>query len=209
MIPLLGAGVILGLSAGFSPGPLLALVIAQSIRYGTREGIKVSIAPLVTDAPIIAISVFLVSCFADIHGVLGLISIAGGLFIFYLAWETLSAKHPSTDIAEGQVQSLGRGIAVNTLSPHPYLFWITVGSPMIIRAYREDPAHAILFLLSFYICLIGAKVLVSYLIGRTKRIFTGKVYRFIMVFLGLALFGFAVVLVRDGLALLKMFTKFP
>ncbi|MBP1749394.1 MAG: rane protein, LysE superfamily [Deltaproteobacteria bacterium] len=208
-VGVVGAAAILGLSAGFSPGPLLALVIAQTIRHGTREGIKVSVAPLVTDAPIIALSVFLISRFADIHNMLGLISIAGGLFVIYLAWETFRAKHPSADIAQGQIQSLGRGIAVNALSPHPYIFWITVGSPMIIRAYREGPAHAILFMLSFYICLIGAKVLVSYLVGRTKRIFTEKVYRFIMGFLGLALFVFAIVLIRDGLSLLTILTKFP
>ena len=94
MIPFLGAAAVLGLSAGFSPGPLLALVIAQTLRYGTREGIKVSIAPLVTDAPIIAISVFLISRLAKIHSVLGLISIVGGIFVIYLAWETIPRKSP-------------------------------------------------------------------------------------------------------------------
>lgn len=209
MIPFVGAAIVLGLSAGISPGPLLALVIAQTIRYGTREGIKVSIAPLVTDAPIIAVSVFLVSRFADVRGLLGLISIAGGLFVVYLAWETVSAKQLSADIAQGRAESLGRGIIVNALSPHPYIFWITVGSPMIIRAYRENPVYAVLFILSFLACLIGAKVLVAYLVGRTKRVFTGKVYRIIMGLLGLALFVFAVVLLRDGLVMLNVLTKFP
>ena len=209
MTSLIGAAVVLGLSAGISPGPLLALVISQTMRYGTREGIKVAIAPLVTDAPIIAVSVFLVARFADIRGLLGLISIAGGLFVIYLAWETLSAKQPSADMAQGQAESLGRGIIVNALSPHPYIFWITVGSPMIIRAYRESPLHAVLFILAFLACLIGAKVLVAYLVGRTKRVFTGGVYRTIMALIGLALFAFAVILIRDGLAMLKILTKFP
>ncbi len=209
MIAVMGAAVILGLSAGFSPGPLLALVISQALRFGTREGIKVAIAPLVTDAPIIAMSVFLVSWFTHLYYVLGLISIAGGIFVIYLAWETFSARYPSGDMAQDRARSIGRGIAVNALSPHPYIFWITVGAPMILRAYGEKPENAFFFIFSFLVCLIGAKVLVAYLVGRTKRIFTGTVYRAIMRLLGAALFIFALFLLRDGLVLLTILTKFP
>jgi threonine/homoserine/homoserine lactone efflux protein len=38
----LTAGIVLGLSAGFSPGPLTAFVISQALRYGVKEGLKVS-----------------------------------------------------------------------------------------------------------------------------------------------------------------------
>ena len=209
MIALIGAGVVLGLSSGFAPGPLLALVIAQTLRYGPREGIKISIAPLITDAPIIALSVFLVSRFAAIQAVLGAISLAGGLFVLYLAWETFRAEDPSAGEANDTPGSIGRGIAVNALSPHPYLFWITVGSPVIIRSYSESPVSAILFILSFLVCLIGAKVIIALLVSRSKKILTGKAYRFIMGFLGIALFVFAVILIRDGLVLSGIMTKFP
>lgn len=209
MIALIGAGVVLGLSSGFAPGPLLALVIAQTLRYGPREGIKVSIAPLITDAPIIGISVFLVSRFAGMQAVLGAISLAGGLFVLYLAWETFRAQGPSAGEANDRAGSIGRGIAVNALSPHPYVFWITVGSPVIIRSYRESPVSAILFILSFLVCLIGAKVIIALLVSRSKKILTGKAYRFIMGSLGIALFVFAVTLIRDGLVLSGIMTKFP
>jgi threonine/homoserine/homoserine lactone efflux protein len=49
----LSAGITLGLSAGFSPGPLSTLVISHSLRYGTREGVKVAMAPFITDVPIV------------------------------------------------------------------------------------------------------------------------------------------------------------
>jgi threonine/homoserine/homoserine lactone efflux protein len=209
VITVLAAAAVLGLSSGFSPGPLLALVIAQTLRYGTHEGIKVSIAPLITDVPIIALSLFIVSRFAGMNMVLGVISLAGGLFVLYLAWETLRAPHPSAVPANDRAGSIGRGIVVNALSPHPYIFWITVGSPVIIRSYRESPSLAILFILSFLMCLIGAKILIAVLVGRSQNILTGKVYHFIMGFLGLALFVFAIFLIRDGLMLSGIMTKFP
>ena len=45
------SGLALGTSSGLSPGPLLTLTIAQSMRYGYREGIKIAAAPIITDLP--------------------------------------------------------------------------------------------------------------------------------------------------------------
>src|SRR6266550_2327590 len=44
MMTALASGVLLGLSAGLSPGPMLA----QTLRHGAREGCKIARAPLVT-----------------------------------------------------------------------------------------------------------------------------------------------------------------
>jgi len=37
-------GLALGLSAGISPGPLLTLVMTQTLKHGKGEGVKVSLA---------------------------------------------------------------------------------------------------------------------------------------------------------------------
>lgn len=57
MLYYLAAGALLGLGAGFSPGPLLALVVSETLRRGAAAGIRVALAPLVTDLPIIALVV--------------------------------------------------------------------------------------------------------------------------------------------------------
>jgi threonine/homoserine/homoserine lactone efflux protein len=209
MIPFVTAAVVLGLSSGFSPGPLLTLVIAQTVMHGVKEGIKVAMAPLITDALIITVAVSVLSRFAHVHAVLGWISICGGLFVVYLAWETFRAPEPRVDLAAGEARSLGKGITVNALNPHPYIFWIAVGAPMMVRASEKSLAAAAAFVLCFFISLVGAKVLVAVLVGRTKKVLTGKIYRWIMRLLGLALFVFALFLIRDGLVLLTVIAKFP
>ncbi len=209
MITFVTAAAVFGLSAGFSPGPLLALVVAQTLKHGVREGIKVSLAPLVTDVPVICLALFLISRLSHIHAVLGWISIAGGLFVMYLAFGTLRAKTPVGNAAGTQAQSLGKGIAVNALSPHPYIFWITVGSPIVLKARQESLAASLAFIICFFACLIGAKIFVAFIVGKTRNALTGKVYRYIMVLLGLFLVVFALFLIRDGLALLNIFPKAP
>jgi threonine/homoserine/homoserine lactone efflux protein len=62
-------------------------VLAQTLRHGPREGCKIALTPLVTDAPIIALALALAAKMAQLRLLLGIVSIAGGAFVLYLAWE--------------------------------------------------------------------------------------------------------------------------
>src|SRR5512135_891568 len=120
MITFLSAGIVLGLSAGFSPGPLMTLVISQTLRHGIREGVMVAVAPLVTDFPIILGATLLLTGLENYRAVLGAISLAGGLFVLLLAWESFRTAGVETSNPDTAPQSLGKGIMVNLLSPYPY-----------------------------------------------------------------------------------------
>jgi threonine/homoserine/homoserine lactone efflux protein len=74
----------LGLSGGLSPGPLLTLVVTESLRHGVKEGIKVSIAPLFTDFPIVLVTIYILSRLSDIQPVIGAISLLGAAFLIFL-----------------------------------------------------------------------------------------------------------------------------
>ena len=139
MLSAIAAGVILGLSAGLArPGPLLALVVTQTLKHSVREGMQVASAPLITDAPIIILSVLLLSKFNKSSYVLGSISLIGGLYVLYLSYENIRTKALKLETARAQPQSLKKGALVNALNPHPYLFWMTVGAPVIFKTYRES-----------------------------------------------------------------------
>lgn len=61
MIEFLSTGTLLGLAAGFSPGPLLVLVISETLRHSVKEGVKLSIAPIITDTPILLVALFVLT----------------------------------------------------------------------------------------------------------------------------------------------------
>ena len=46
-------GGFLGLTAGISPGPLLTIVISETLKHGRKEGFKVAVSPLFTDVLIV------------------------------------------------------------------------------------------------------------------------------------------------------------
>jgi len=202
MTSYLTIGIILGLSAGFTPGPLLTLVISETLRHGIGAGIRVSLAPIVTDLPIILLTFFILERLSAFHGFLGIISIVGGFFLLFLGYEGMRAKGVDLTVHGERTKSLAKGIAANALSPYPYLFWISVGAPTMVKAMKLNVVAPAAFVCGFYIALIGSKVLTALLVGRSRPFLSGRFYINTMRFLGLILAVFAVILFRDGLKLL-------
>ena len=202
MFALLMAGVVFGLSAGFSPGPLLTLVITQTIQHGIKEGVRVALAPLITDVPIILASTFVLAQFANLHAWLGVIALAGGCFLLYIAYESFRTSKLETGCSIVAPHSLQKGALVNALNPHPWLFWFTVGAPTIVKAWQETPVAAVAFLTGFYSCLVGSKIVITVLVGTSRQFFTGKPYIYLMRGLGVLLVAFALLLFGEGLRLL-------
>lgn len=204
MINFLVIGVILGLSAGVSPGPLLTLVISETLQHNIRSGIKVALAPIVTDLPIVLVSLFILAQLTNFHAVLGIISLAGGVFLLILGYQSLKIQGISLDIQEVNPKSLSKGVLTNFLSPHPYLFWLSVGAPTMIKAINNHPLAGVTFIGGFYFCLIGAKITVAILTGKSKSFLTGNSYRAMIRCLGLFLLILAGKLFYDGLKLLQI-----
>lgn len=60
----------MGLSSVLAPGSLLTLVISETLQHDTRAGIKVALAPVITDLPIIVLTLLILSKLAGFHGIL-------------------------------------------------------------------------------------------------------------------------------------------
>jgi threonine/homoserine/homoserine lactone efflux protein len=201
-LPFLFSGIVFGLVAGISPGPLLALVIAETLTHSRKEGILVALTPILTDVPIVLASVLVLAKLSHSHLILGTISLLGALFIGYLAYESITARTGGLTLQNIKTHSLRKGIIANFLSPHPYLFWIAVGAPMVLRAYAVNVLSAFLFLLGFYFLLVGSKILVALVIDKSRDFLKSRAYIYTIRLLGVVLLIFAVLFLKDGLTLL-------
>jgi threonine/homoserine/homoserine lactone efflux protein len=158
-------GLALGLGAGLAPGPLLAVMVAATLERGFAAGARVAAAPLVTDVPIVALCVLVLQGLPD--QVLAALSLAGAVFVGHLAVEALrpAAARPAAAAAS----DLRRGALVNVLSPHPWLFWITVGGPLLVEAAERSAALAAGFVAAFYVLLVGTKLTLAGLVALGRR----------------------------------------
>ena len=199
MFEYLTSGVLLGLGAGLAPGPLLVLVISETLKYNIRAGIKVSITPIITDLPIILLTLLILSKLSNFILVLGFISIFGGFFVLYLGYESFKTKGIKIDTESVAPQSIRKGVITNALNPHPYLFWFSVGSPFIMKSLYTNISYAIAFILGFYLLLVSSKISLAIIVGKSRSFLEGKIYIYIMRLLGILLFIFSLLLFRDGL----------
>jgi threonine/homoserine/homoserine lactone efflux protein len=205
MFEYLIAAVVFGLSGGLSPGPLLTLVVSETLARGRNAGLAVSLSPLITDGPAIAVSVFLLGRIESSDSALGALSLAGGaLLVSYGIAGLRGAKVAveETDVDRKAWASLAKGISVNFLNPNPYLFWLTIGTPILLEAHSVGWAASIGFLLVFYTYLVGSKCVLAVLVAQSRSVLRGRAYIWINRFLAVALLFFAAVFIRKGILLL-------
>jgi len=201
-LPFLVTGITFGLAAGISPGPLLAIVISETLSHSRKEGFHAALAPIMTDLPIVLISLAALSRLSQFESVLGVISLAGAVFIAYLSYQSFTVQGlplPSEGLPKG---SLKKGVLVNFLSPHPYLFWISVGSPIVLKAYSAGLPAALMFVGSFYLLLVGSKMAVAVFVDSSRSFLTSIAYVWTMRALGAVLLLFSILFTRDGIRLL-------
>jgi threonine/homoserine/homoserine lactone efflux protein len=201
MIGFLTTGTVLGLSAGIAPGPLLALVVSETLRHGMKAGVKVALVPIISDLPIVALTLYILTKLSAFHIILGTISFLGGFVLLYMGYESLVTRGVDLSFRELTPDSFKKGILVNVFNPHPYLFWVSIGGPSTMKAWDQSAFAAAAFIGSFYLLLVGSKILVAVLVGRYRSFLTGRFYVYTMRVLGLILLAFALVLFRDGMNL--------
>lgn len=187
----LATAIVLGLSAGLSPGPLMTLVITETLQKGLGGGIRVSVAPLVTDLPIIAVAILLLNRLAGHLTLLGCITLTGAAFMAWMGYESLVFRGSDHTTDTRSVGSLTKGVMANFLNPSPYLFWLSIGTPLLVEAASDGIGWAALFILFFYLCLVGAKMFTAVAVEKSRRFLSSRFYVLAIRLLGVLLIGFA------------------
>jgi threonine/homoserine/homoserine lactone efflux protein len=174
-------GLTIGFAAGISPGPLLFLTITSSLRSGPRAGVLVALAPLLTDAVVVGLTLLVLDRLPS--WVLALLGVVGGLFVAWTGVQTLreardaSLSGARAEPSSGSAQALRRGAIVNILSPHPWITWATALGPLTIATWRESPGSGLALVVGFYVLLVGTKVVVALLVGRARHRLGDRGYR--------------------------------
>jgi threonine/homoserine/homoserine lactone efflux protein len=152
-----------GLASGLKPGPLGVIVIQQTLSRGLPAGVRASLAPLITDGPIIIAALWFLSQFKRIDLFAGALSLVGGAYLLWLAVKMFRVHRISLSEKLGARGSLGTAVKVNLVNPGPYLFWFTVGGSYLIRG---STAERVVFVVTAIGALIASKVAVAVLAAR-------------------------------------------
>ncbi len=180
---------VFGLTAGFKPGPLGIVVIQQTLTHGLKYGIRASLAPIITDGPIIFAALVILTQFKYIALFIGVLSFLGGLYLLWLSLKILKLKEINVLKSLGTPTSLATAIKVNLMSPNPYLFWFTVGGAYLARG---NQAESIVFVTVAIGTLVLSKMVVAWVASNFREFLDSRAYLWVMRILGglLSIFGF-------------------
>jgi threonine/homoserine/homoserine lactone efflux protein len=176
---MLGAGI--GFVAGVSPGPVLTLMVAETIRGGWLRGAAVAAGPLLADGPIIVLAMLVLGQLPTEW--VRVISLAGGAFLLYLAASTFLNSRRARLAGGERLAAPGgllKGLLARALSPNPYLFWFLVGAPLLLEASADQPLSALAFLVGYYSTIVGSNVVLALALHRWAALFSERVYRAIL-----------------------------
>lgn len=194
MIEAIVTGFALGLGSGVAPGPLTGLAITTTMRSGIGAGLRIAIAPLISDSIIIALSLTAISQLPQ--SVISILGIIGAVVVALFGIEILISARKAQAPSSGAVKVPNRldrlpvtfqGAAINLLNPAPWIFWVTAGSTLLVGLWRENPITAIAFIVVFYVSLVAVKVAIVISLAATRHKMNTRTYRGILLGSGVLL----------------------
>ena len=193
-------GIGYGLAAAAQPGPFQTYLISQTLIKGWKRTLPAALAPLLSDGPIIALCLFVLSQVP--LWLQRFLYIAGGFFLFYLAYSAYktwkSFESGISPSETGTQQSILKAALINTLNPNPYIFWSLVTGPILVTAWRETPVYGLGFMAGFYATIILGFAAIIMVFGSARQ-FGPKFNRALLGISAIALFCFGLVQLWLGL----------
>lgn len=188
MIESLVAGGLLALMTGYLPGPFTTMVASAGLHRGVGAGARLSLVTLVTDLPPMFLTAFVLTRLDN--EILRFIGLLGGAIVIYLAVRVFRRADdplPERIQVKDELHDLLALAAGGLLSPAPWLFWLVVGSPLLVRAVSLGWWEAAAFGGSFFGVLIATQISVAWMASHGGRLagerWRGRVLRAVSVLL--------------------------
>ena len=198
------AGATLGIVEGIKPGPLLTMVIRETLSGGLRAGLWTAAAPIFTDGPLVIFSLFAAAWIATNPSALLVITLAGAIFLAQMGYECFGLEPPNMDEeAPPPTGSFLRGVFTNLLNPNVYVFWFLIGGPLMASAADEEILAPIAYAITFLVTIMLTKAAIAYAIHRASGNISAIVYRRLLAICGLVMIGFALYYAMEAYGLLQ------
>ena len=205
ILGLASAGLVLGVVEGIKPGPLLTMVIRETLSGGLRAGLWTAAAPVFSDGPLIVVSIFAATWMATNASVLLAITVAGAIFLAKMGLECFRMEMPAVDNGPtaASTASFLRGITTNLLNPNVYVFWFLIGGPLMASVVDEELLAPVAYAVSFLVSIILTKATIAYLIHRASEGISATTYRRLLAGCGAVMLGFSAFYLRAAVRLLN------
>jgi threonine/homoserine/homoserine lactone efflux protein len=193
--------VLISLSGVMMPGPVTAVTIWNGAKRKTA-GVLVAVGHGIIEIPIIVLAYLGFARLLDndaLHIVLGIL---GGLVLIGMA--VISFRNRTTvesQPASSPRGSVAAGLVTTATNPYFYAWWAIVGVLLLTKASAFGTTGVVAMGATHWLCDASWLLLVSFVVFKSKRLWTPTVHRAIFVVCALTLAGFGAYFIYSGISL--------
>lgn len=201
----------IALSGALAPGPLLAAVIGESARHGTKTGPLMILGHAILEMLMVAALVLGLAQVIHQSWLVTAISIAGSLILLFFGLKmllsipkmTLELPAPETSgdtsitkgkslfpAAKSSAALVGQGFIMSIANPYWAIWWLTIGLGLVLAAQRQGWLAIGVFFLGHILADFGWYAIVSLAVSRGRRFISLTVYKSVILVCALILIGF-------------------
>jgi threonine/homoserine/homoserine lactone efflux protein len=187
----LGTVVVTSLSGVMMPGPMFTVTVAKSLK-SPWTGVLVSLGHAVIEVPLIVLVYFGLAEFFQNEILKLVLSVVGGAMIVWMGYDLFRArKKMVTGGKDTRYNAFTAGILMSGLNPFFLLWWVTVGSLLILNFRAAVGSWGLpFFIIVHWLCDLVWLSIVSVVIYRTHTFWGEKVQEWVFIVLSLALLYF-------------------
>jgi threonine/homoserine/homoserine lactone efflux protein len=201
--------VVVTASGALAPGPLFFGLLVQGSKEGARSGFYSAVGHTLVEFPlVIALALGLLAAANQpaIKFAIGLVG-GGGLIGFGALQIYQTIKNTATQETGGNTEtlrasSLVLGLALTGLNPYFILWWLTIGSVLIVEALAFAAIVGVLIMYMSHVWMDYAFLTaVAHMAKKGKNVVGSKYYKFALIAFGVILVYFGITFVREAIGL--------
>lgn len=199
MLPILLSVVVISFSGIMMPGPMFAVTLVKSYR-SPLAGAQISFGHAVIEVPLILLIYFGFAHFFENSIVQLVLSLLGGGMIIWLGISMFRAR--AEVVQHGKdlpYNAFTAGILTSAFNPFFLLWWVTIGSLLIMRFLDFGTTGLIVFIVAHWLCDLLWLSFVSILVYKTRSLWGRKFQEGLFIVCSLLLFGFGGWFIISGL----------
>ena len=197
----LGSVIFLSASGVMMPGPVTAVTVAKGSQR-KWAGALIAIGHGIIEIPLMLLVYFGLASYMKLTGVQIGVGLAGGLMLLWMAWGMFRTRPTALDDKKDMPHSsVVAGLATTAASPYFFLWWATVGAALLVNASDFGKTGVLAFGAVHWFCDLVWLFFLSWVVFKSKRLWTPKVSAVVFGICAAVLAGFGVWFIYSGIDL--------
>ncbi len=182
--------VLISLSGVLLPGPLFAATMEKAAKRKTA-GLLIAVGHGIVEFPLMFLIYFWLSQFVIPDVVPITVGLVGGLLMMYMGFQTFRNRNKNNQkYASPKRDSLVAGIWTTAANAGFILWWLTIGTTLILNAQIFGLLGFSVFAVVHWLCDFVWYTVVAFIIFKSRRFWNEKVHTAVFIFCFAVFVGF-------------------